>query len=123
MSRQNLTVFHLERLQPDWLPSRARRLQYVLVDRVGFALAGALVFGLVTGLVVARVLATQPLTGIDPTRDGHDMVLVGLSAGLRSSGSSAAGVTRLRCSGRRATDGSGAPFRVGWSSGYSGGYV
>jgi hypothetical protein len=64
MSRQAQTEFLVERLQPEWLPTRATRLQYVLLDRLGgglvcglvFVLLGWLVFGLVVGLVFGFVV-------------------------------------------------------------------
>jgi hypothetical protein len=55
MAQQGQAIFLLERLQPDWLPTRAARWQYVLVDRLGgglcLGLAVGLAFGLAFGLV------------------------------------------------------------------------
>lgn len=50
MQHHNQTVFYLEHLQPEWLPTRRARWQYALLDRVGFGLGVGLVFGLVFGL-------------------------------------------------------------------------
>ena len=51
MTRQGQTVFYLERLQPEWLPTPALRRRYALTDRVGAGLGAGLVFGLLFGLV------------------------------------------------------------------------
>jgi hypothetical protein len=65
LTRQNLTLFHLERLQPEWLPSTASRRWYALVDRLGWAVLGGVLFGLVFGVV-----AGAPMSGVHlpPTR-------------------------------------------------------
>ena len=67
LQQQAQTVFFLERLQPDWLPTRAARWQYTLADRLCgalgagllgtalFGLLGRLVFGLANPLGVALV--------------------------------------------------------------------
>src|SRR5206468_3849205 len=47
MTQQAQTVFLVEGLQPEWLSTRAGRLQYVLLDRF----VGGLLFGLLFGLV------------------------------------------------------------------------
>jgi hypothetical protein len=100
MTQQAQTLLLLERLQPEWLPSRALRFQYVLLDRCigallcglifgllatpvfdsGSALLGALVFGMVTLLFGGRTsietLRQRPIgrTIID--------VLIGVLAGV-----------------------------------------
>jgi hypothetical protein len=55
LMRQGRTDFYLDRLQPDWLPTRATRRWYALIDRPGWALLlgliVALIFGLFGGLV------------------------------------------------------------------------
>jgi hypothetical protein len=51
MTQQAQTVFLVERLQPAWLPTRAMRLQYVLLDRLVFGLVCGLVCGLLVGLL------------------------------------------------------------------------
>jgi MFS family permease/DNA polymerase III delta prime subunit len=60
MQQHQQTVLYLEHLQPDWLPTRRMRWQYVLVDRLGLglvgALAGALVVALGLGLLVGLVI-------------------------------------------------------------------
>lgn len=48
MTRQSQTVLLVERLQPDWLSTRAGRLQYALLDRLGF--------GLICGLFVGSIV-------------------------------------------------------------------
>ncbi|MFN8472780.1 MAG: NACHT domain-containing protein [Anaerolineae bacterium] len=45
MKRQSETVFYLEGIQPEWLPSRKTGRQYVLLDRLGWATAIALIIG------------------------------------------------------------------------------
>jgi hypothetical protein len=50
LSQQAQTVFYLERLQPDWLPTPALRLRYTLIDRLGSALGVGLIVALVAGL-------------------------------------------------------------------------
>jgi hypothetical protein len=53
MVRQSQSLFFIERLQPQWLPSSAARLQYTLLDRAGGALLLGLVLALVAGLVAS----------------------------------------------------------------------
>ncbi|SRR6266540_268946 len=47
MMRQGQTVFFIEHLQPEWLPTRRMQSLYVLTDRLGLGL----ILGLVSGLV------------------------------------------------------------------------
>jgi hypothetical protein len=68
MQRQGQSVFLIEQLQPDLLPTSAARMQYVLLDRLGwglvillffvmvFGLIGGLIGGLEIGLVFALIL-------------------------------------------------------------------
>jgi DNA polymerase III delta prime subunit len=64
MMHNNLSVFYMERMQPDWLPSRAQRrivavgpiwLVFGLVGGLVGGLSGGLVAGLVDGLVFGLV--------------------------------------------------------------------
>jgi hypothetical protein len=48
LSQQRQTVFYLERLQPEWLPTLQRRW-YTVVDRIGSGLVVGLLFGLLYG--------------------------------------------------------------------------
>lgn len=78
LARRSQTVFLIERLQPDWLPSRAARRRYVLLDRLG----GGLVLGLAVGLISGMLSGlggglTGPLTS--GLADGFK---IGLVAGL-----------------------------------------
>ncbi len=50
MSHQGQSVFLIERLQPDWLPTPWARWQYAMVDRLGSGLIIGLLFGLLRGL-------------------------------------------------------------------------
>ena len=77
MVRQHQTDFYLERLQPEWLPTRSARWRYTLLDRLGFGLLGGLVYGLAVGLVFGLVFGLadgQAATGL----------AVGLAVGLVS---------------------------------------
>ena len=56
MTRQGQTVFYLERLQPEWLPTPALRRRYALTDRLGAGLGAGLLFGLLVGLGYGLVL-------------------------------------------------------------------
>ncbi|MDQ2995512.1 MAG: NACHT domain-containing protein [Chloroflexota bacterium] len=70
LSRHTQTIFFLERLQPDWLPTRRTRWQYALIDR----LSGMLFAGLILGTALGFV------TGLDA---GLDAALnAGLGFGL-----------------------------------------
>ena len=51
MTWQNQTEFFVERLQPDWLPTRAMQFQYVVLDRLVGGLLVGQVYGLGVGLV------------------------------------------------------------------------
>jgi NACHT domain len=60
LTQQAQTVFYLEHLQPEWLPTLRWRRCYTLVDRLG-GLGFGLVVGLVSGLV--SVLAVRLVVG------------------------------------------------------------
>ena len=91
MRRQEQSVFLLDRLQPEWLPSRVARVQYVLLDRLGwelivvlliwraFGLSGGLSFGLVLA-VCGGGAAAQPQIGC--RRLVANVLLTGLVGGL-----------------------------------------
>jgi hypothetical protein len=91
MRRQEQPMFLLDRLQPEWLPSRAARVQYVLLDRLGwelivvllicsvFSLAGGLILGLVL-VVCSGVAVAQPQMGCRPL--AANVLLTGLTGGL-----------------------------------------
>jgi hypothetical protein len=49
LSEQAQTVFYLERMQPEWLPTPAMRRWYTMVDRLGSGLVGGLASGLAVG--------------------------------------------------------------------------
>ncbi len=55
MVEQGQTLFLIERLQPEWLPTRAQRWRYTLLDRGSGALGTGLIGGLVSGLSVGLV--------------------------------------------------------------------
>jgi len=50
LTRQDQTIFYLERLQPEWLPTSDLRRWYTVIDRLGSGLLVGLVVGLVFGL-------------------------------------------------------------------------
>jgi hypothetical protein len=56
LSEQNQTVFYLERMQPEWLPTSRAKWSYTLVDRLGGGLVLGLLAGLVNGLLFGLVL-------------------------------------------------------------------
>jgi hypothetical protein len=64
LSQQDQTVFYLERLQPEWLPTKTLRSWYAVIDRLG----GGLVVGVLAGLVfaLAVLVAVEPDTGPTP---------------------------------------------------------
>ncbi|MFN8472321.1 MAG: NACHT domain-containing protein [Anaerolineae bacterium] len=49
MTQQGQTLFFLERLQPDWLPTRPLLRRYVLVDRLGSGLVAGVTVGWSSG--------------------------------------------------------------------------
>lgn len=51
LAHRSETVFHLERLQPDWLPAGAATWHYVLLERLGSALLIGAPVGLLAGLL------------------------------------------------------------------------
>jgi eukaryotic-like serine/threonine-protein kinase len=51
LEHRSETIFHLERLQPDWLPAGAASWRYVLLDRLGSALLVGTAVGLLAGIV------------------------------------------------------------------------
>jgi DNA polymerase III delta prime subunit len=91
MRRQEQPIFLLDRLQPEWLPSRVARVQYVLLDRLGweliivlviwsvFSLAGGLMLGLVLA-VCGGVVVAQPQIGCRSLV--ANVLLTGLAGGL-----------------------------------------
>jgi hypothetical protein len=50
LSNQSQTIFHVEQLQPEWLPTRHSRRLYTLLDRLGWGLVIGLPIGAVLGL-------------------------------------------------------------------------
>jgi hypothetical protein len=72
-------TFYLDRLQPDWLPSRSARVTYAIADRASAALLVGCLFGLLFGLhfglelvlvgAPAGALVGGLLGGRDPTSD------------------------------------------------------
>ena len=91
MRRQEQPIFLLDRLQPEWLPSHVARVQYVLLDRLGWELILLLVIwslfdpagGLILGLVLAicgGVAAAQLQIGCRPLV--ANVLLTGLAGGL-----------------------------------------
>lgn len=52
MHTQSLTEFHLDRLQPDWLPTKAQQILVTLAPAVAVGLTFGLVFGLSMALFV-----------------------------------------------------------------------
>lgn len=55
MSQQNQTIFLVDHLQPAWLPTRAMRVRYALLDRIG----GGLLVGLLGGLLAALIVGPR----------------------------------------------------------------
>lgn len=65
LQQQAQTVFYLERLRPDWLPTRALRRRHTLAKMVGIGVSTGLAAGLVPGLPVMGVgLAFGLLSGL-----------------------------------------------------------
>jgi hypothetical protein len=66
LTSQNQTMFYLERLQPEWLPTSALRRRYVLTDRLGSGLLVGLAVGLAVWLVEVLLLGYEiyGLTGV-----------------------------------------------------------
>jgi hypothetical protein len=63
LPRRSQSVFYLERLQPEWLPARAHRGWYALLDRAGFGLLFGVLGGWIGWLLsqqVVRALANHP---------------------------------------------------------------
>jgi eukaryotic-like serine/threonine-protein kinase len=74
LTQRDQPVFYLERVQPDWLTTRALRRWYAAADRLGSGLLVALLSGLFIGL--SAVLLDGLLVGLSAG------LLVGLAAGL-----------------------------------------
>ena len=56
LMHNNLSVFYVEWMQPDWLPSRAQRWIVAMMPIMFSGLVGGLVVGLVVGLVFGLVI-------------------------------------------------------------------
>ncbi len=74
----NLSVFYVEWMQPDWLPSRAHRLILVMVS---FVISGLVTGGLCVGLVVVLESVIAGLIP-GPARLGIAVLRGGLFFGL-----------------------------------------
>jgi hypothetical protein len=78
MTRQAQTVFLVEGLQPAWLPTRAVRLRYALLDRCIGVLVGGLTGASLGGLVVGLLIGL----GVGSSSGLPDASLGGLVVGL-----------------------------------------
>jgi hypothetical protein len=74
LNNQAQTVFYLDRLQPEWLPTREQRRWYTVVDRLGSALVLPLFVGVMFAPVLGLGFALSERTPVG--------LIVGLAVGL-----------------------------------------
>jgi hypothetical protein len=96
--KQDQTTFYLERMQPEWLPTRALRVRYTVVDRVGTGLGIGLLIGLIVGVPAGlRLGFAGGLT---------------LSLGIGSAGAALGALFGDSCEAPRPASGWKSPLRV-----------
>ena len=79
MKRHGQTVFHIERMQPDWLPeSKLHQLSYKALVRLGIGIISGLIIFLILGMAIGLFMGT----GLGPGSGLVGGIIGGLISGL-----------------------------------------